>query len=115
MRLIVVRHGETNWTLAGRYTGATDLLPTANGRRQAASLPPLLELLAPTTRAIVTRSAGSADRLRDLTDSGAQIAERSTAEVATTADRLRLDELHSEFRRAVHDVADQPDATPELA
>ncbi len=43
MRLIIVRHGETDWTLAGRYTGATDVLLTANGRRQATSLPPLLE------------------------------------------------------------------------
>jgi broad specificity phosphatase PhoE len=42
MRLIIVRHGETDWTLTGRYTGATDLQLTANGRRQASSLPPLL-------------------------------------------------------------------------
>ncbi|HZW45587.1 MAG TPA: histidine phosphatase family protein [Dermatophilaceae bacterium] len=45
MRLIIVRHGETDWTLAGRYTGATDVLLTASGRREAASLPPLLEHL----------------------------------------------------------------------
>lgn len=43
MRLIIVRHGETDWTLAGRHTGATDVLLTADGRRQATSLPPLLE------------------------------------------------------------------------
>jgi len=45
VRLIIVRHGETDWTLAGRHTGATDVLLTAEGRRQAASLPPLLEHL----------------------------------------------------------------------
>ena len=45
MRLIIVRHGETDWTLAGRHTGATDVLLTADGRRQATSLPPLLEHL----------------------------------------------------------------------
>ena len=43
MRLIIVRHGETDWTLAGRYTGATDVLLTANGRREATSLALLLE------------------------------------------------------------------------
>jgi broad specificity phosphatase PhoE len=45
MKLIIVRHGETDWTLAGRYTGATDVLLTANGRREAASLPQLLDHL----------------------------------------------------------------------
>lgn len=38
MKLIIVRHGETVWTLAGRYTGTTDVPLTANGRREAASL-----------------------------------------------------------------------------
>jgi len=40
MRLIIVRHGETDWTLAGRYTGATDVSLTATGRREATSLAP---------------------------------------------------------------------------
>lgn len=43
MRLIIVRHGETDWTLAGRYTGTTDPNLTAHGREQAASLTSLLE------------------------------------------------------------------------
>ncbi len=42
MRLIIVRHGETDWTLAGRYTGVTEVFLTANGRRQATLLPSLL-------------------------------------------------------------------------
>lgn len=33
MRLIIVRHGETDWTVAGRYTGCTDVSLTADGRR----------------------------------------------------------------------------------
>jgi len=43
MRLIIVRHCETDWTLAGRYTGTTDVLLTANGRREATSLRPRLD------------------------------------------------------------------------
>ncbi len=43
MRLIIVRHGETDWTLSGRYTGTTDVGLTANGHREAAELAPLLE------------------------------------------------------------------------
>lgn len=42
MRLVIVRHGQTDWTLSGRHTGTTDLALTAHGRRQAASLPALL-------------------------------------------------------------------------
>ena len=42
MRLVIVRHGETDWTLAGRHTGTTDLSLTAVGRIQAASLGSLL-------------------------------------------------------------------------
>jgi broad specificity phosphatase PhoE len=45
MRLIIVRHGETDWTLAGRYTGSTDVPLTAHGRREATSLALLLEHL----------------------------------------------------------------------
>jgi broad specificity phosphatase PhoE len=43
VELIIVRHGETEWTISGQYTGTTDLTLTANGRRQAASLGPLLD------------------------------------------------------------------------
>ncbi len=43
MRLVIVRHGETDWTLSGRYTGSTDVGLTAHGRAQAAALPPIVQ------------------------------------------------------------------------
>jgi len=40
--LILLRHGETGWSLAGRHTGRTDVLPTQRGEAAAAALAPLL-------------------------------------------------------------------------
>ncbi|WP_046728428.1 histidine phosphatase family protein [Streptomyces humi] len=59
--LLLVRHGETEWSLSGRHTSWTDLPLTQHGEEQAKSLAPLLAdrtyaltLASPLDRAIRT-------------------------------------------------------------
>ena len=42
LRLYLVRHGETAWSLSGQHTGRTDLALSARGEDQVRSLQPLL-------------------------------------------------------------------------
>ncbi len=42
-RIVLVRHGETEWSLAGRHTSVTDIPLTPKGERQASGLRPFLQ------------------------------------------------------------------------
>lgn len=41
--MLLLRHGETEWSRTGRHTGRTDLLLTPNGEDQARALAPLVK------------------------------------------------------------------------
>lgn len=64
--MVLVRHGETEWSRTGRHTGTSDIPLTEEGRRQASSLGPALRawrfalvLTSPLQRALETcRLAG---------------------------------------------------------
>ncbi|MER7499852.1 histidine phosphatase family protein [Nonomuraea pusilla] len=43
--MLLLRHGETEWSRAGRHTGRTDLPLTAHGEEQARALAPLVKEL----------------------------------------------------------------------
>jgi probable phosphoglycerate mutase len=71
VRIVVVRHGETEWSLSGQHTSRTDLPLTPAGRARAASLTDVLDgysftlvLSSPLRRALETAEiAGFKDRL----------------------------------------------------
>lgn len=73
--IVLVRHGETEWTITGQHTSRTDIPLTEAGRRQAerlrqrlATLQPAVVLTSPRLRSIETcRLAGFGDvaQIRD--------------------------------------------------
>jgi broad specificity phosphatase PhoE len=79
-RLVVVRHGETEWSKSGRHTGRTDLPLTAEGEKAALAVGPRL---AGFTFAMVLTSP----RQRA----------RRTAELAGYGERAQVDENLAEW------------------
>ncbi|MFB9375753.1 histidine phosphatase family protein [Kineococcus gynurae] len=64
MSIYVVRHGQTEWSVAGRHTGTTDIPLTPTGERQAAALRPVFADLAP--RAVLVSPRHRARRTAEL-------------------------------------------------
>jgi broad specificity phosphatase PhoE len=62
--LIILRHGETEWSRTGRHTGRTDVPLTARGEEQARALAPAVAGLEPVR--VVTSPAGRARRTAEL-------------------------------------------------
>jgi broad specificity phosphatase PhoE len=62
--LIIVRHGETEWSKSGRHTGRTDIPLTADGEARAAALAPVLARHQIT--AVFTSTAARAMRTAEL-------------------------------------------------
>ena len=45
MRILLLRHGQTAWSLSGQHTGKTDIELTEAGRKEALAVSPLFERL----------------------------------------------------------------------
>jgi len=93
-RLVIVRHGETEWSASGRHTGRTDIALTPAGEAAAQGLgnslvelgvAPTVRLSSPRTRAIETaRLAGLGEGL--VTDDRLAELDYGDYEGRTTAD-----------------------------
>jgi probable phosphoglycerate mutase len=96
--LILVRHGETEWSKAGRHTGRTDVPLTEDGEIRAAELAPALArrtivavFTSPAARAVRTAElAGLAGLVRPRQDADLQEWDYGGYEGRTTA-QIRAD------------------------
>jgi broad specificity phosphatase PhoE len=74
-RLLVFRHGETEWSRSGKHTSVTDLSLTETGRQQAVLLRPLLRdlrfarvMTSPLLRALQTCQLAGLSGYADVSD-----------------------------------------------
>lgn len=104
-KVLLIRHGETEWTLSGQHTGRTDIPLTENGRGVARLLKPVfarhtfaLVLSSPLSRARETCDlAGLGDRVeidRDLTEWNYGEYEGLTPQQIHALIKARLDDFH---------------------
>lgn len=96
-RLILVRHGETEWSRVGRHTSLTDLPLTEAGRGQAAAVGRELKAVAPTL-AIVSPSR----RARETASIALPVAEFVVSEDLLEWGYGRLEGLTTEQIHAGH-------------
>ncbi len=68
LRLYLVRHGETAWTLSGQHTGRTDIPLTAHGEAEVRALIPRLRLI--NFSAVLTSPLQRAQRTCELAGLG---------------------------------------------
>ncbi len=68
LRLYLIRHGETEWSLSGQHTGRTDVALTSHGEAQARALQPLLDRTRFNT--VLTSPAARARRTCELAGPG---------------------------------------------
>ncbi|MEV7439142.1 histidine phosphatase family protein [Streptomyces griseoviridis] len=71
--LLLVRHGETEWSVSGRHTSWTDLPLTSHGEEQAKSLVPLLS--SRTWALVLTSPLERAVRTAELAGPGGAVTE----------------------------------------